>query len=156
MPETGRESKDANAVFFLCSLIEYIGRATKNRRIDVVVALGDRRLRKILDLADVYHSNNIERVAFDFIVEADIKEGTFDNVLACRYAIPSFWDIGKVYKRLILSVAADEGLDVVVAVRKVYSSFIAAKIDDYNSSVYYDSPERQFHDFKEGGISKEP
>lgn len=29
------------------------------------------------------------------------EEGNFDNVKACGYAIPSHWDIGKVYKRLI-------------------------------------------------------
>lgn len=149
----GRESQEANAVFYLCSLVEFIARRTKNRRVDVVERLGEERLRKILELADVYHSDNIERVADDFIVEAGIKTGTFDNVSECRYAIPSYWDIGKVYKRLVLGVANDESLDVVTALEKVYSSFLAEKIDDYNSSVYYDSPGSHLAALKSGELA---
>ena len=59
---------------------------------------------------------------------------------ACRYAIPTHWDIGKVYKRLIKQVAISEHIDVIDALMKVYSSFISPKIDDYNSSVYYENP----------------
>ena len=155
MPETRRESREENALFFLCSLIEYIARKTKNRRLDVVNKLGDANLRKILDLADVYHSDNIERVATDFIEKSRIPSGNFDNVAACRYSVPSFWDIGRVYQRLVRAVADDEGTDAVSALQKVYSSFMASKIDDYNSSVYYDSPQHQFADFKAGAISPE-
>jgi hypothetical protein len=155
MPEVYRESKEDNALFFLCSLVEYIARKTKNRRIDVIDSLGGARLRKILDLADIYHSDNIERVAADFIDEACIKQGKFDNVSACRYAVPSFWDIGRVYQRLVLAVAADSGEPVIAALRRVYSSFMSDKIDDYNSSVYYDSPEHQFADFKVGPVTSE-
>ena len=36
---TGREDKNANNLFFLCSLIEYIGRKTKNHRNVVVNAI---------------------------------------------------------------------------------------------------------------------
>ena len=43
-------------------------------------------------LADVYHSDNIDH-GDDFIVESGMKEGNFDNVKACGYAIPSHWDI---------------------------------------------------------------
>ena len=155
MPEVYRESKEDNALFYLCSLIEYIARQTKNRRIDVIDRLGGERLRRILDLADIYHSDNIERVAADFIDEACIKQGKFDNVSVCRYAVPSFWDIGRVYQRLTLAVAADSGEPVTAALRRVYSSFISDKIDDYNSSVYYDSPEHQFADFKAGSVTSE-
>lgn len=60
---TGRESRKDNDLFFTCSLIDYIGRKTKNTRADVVNALGKKRLEKIYDLADVYHSDNIDRVS---------------------------------------------------------------------------------------------
>lgn len=97
----GREYSKDNDLFFTCSLIDYIARKTRNTRADVVNALGKKRLEKIYDLADVYHSDNIERVSDDFIREADIESGNFDNVKDCSYSIPSHWDIGKVYKRLI-------------------------------------------------------
>lgn len=140
MENMGRESTKDNALFFTCSLIDYIARKTKNTRSEVVNTLGKKNLAKIYDLADVYHSDNIERVSDDFIREAEVKNGKFDNVTACKYAIPSYWDIGKVYKRLIKAVAASEKIEVIDALLKVYNSFISSKIDDYNSSMYYENP----------------
>lgn len=136
----GRESSKDNDLFFTCSLIDYIARKTQNRRVDVVDKLGKERLEKIYDLADVYHSDNIDRVSDDFIREAGIEKGIFDNVAECSYAIPSHWDIGKVYKRLIKGVAEVKKCEIVDALWSVYHSFISGKIDDYNSSMYYENP----------------
>ena len=110
-------------------------------------ALGRERIAKIYDLADIYHSDNIDRVSDDFIEEAKIPGGKFDNVAECKYLIPSHWDIGKVYKRLIKQVALEKNIDVVDALREVYHSFISDKIDDYNSSVYYENPSYIFESF---------
>ena len=103
-------------------------------------ALGKERIAKIYDLADIYHSDNIERVSDDFIEAAKISVGNFDNVRECQYAVPSHWDIGKVYKRLIKQVASEKKIDVVDAIIEVYHSYISDKIDDYNLSVYYENP----------------
>ena len=124
-------------------------RKTKNIRADIVNQLGKERLEKIYDLADVYHCDNIERVSDDFIEEAQIGIGTFDNVGECKYSIPSHWDIGKVYKRLIKQVAKYENISIIDALIKVYNSFISTKIDDYNSSVYYENPSCIFESYKE-------
>ena len=134
----GREEKKDNDLFFTCSLIDYIARKTKNKRNVVVNAIGKKQIEKIYDLADIYHSDNIERVSDDFIEQSGIKEGNFDNVKECNYAIPSHWDIGKVYKRLIKAVAEHEKIEVIDALIKVYNSFLSDKIDD--SSMYYESP----------------
>lgn len=131
MAGEGRESKKDNDLFYTCSLIDYIARKTKNTR------------------ADVYHCDNIDRVSDDFIEEAGIQEGKFDNVGDCKYSIPSHWDIGKVYKRLIKMVATDENIGIIDALIKVYNSFIGAKIDDYNSSVYYENPSYIFESYRE-------
>ena len=122
------------------SLIDYIARKTQNTRADVVNMLGAEKVEKIYDLADIYHSDNIERVSDDFIREAGIRNGEFDNVKECNYAIPSHWDIGKVYKRLIKAVAEHEKIGIIEALFKVYNSFLSTKIDDYNSSMYYENP----------------
>ena len=121
---TGRESRKDNDLFFTCSLIDYIGRKTKNTRADVVNALGKKRLEKIYDLADVYHSDNIDRVSDDFIEECKITKGNFDNVGECGYSIPSHWDIGKVYKRLIKQVSREKGEEIIDTLIKVYLSLI--------------------------------
>jgi hypothetical protein len=73
---TGREYKNANNLFFLCSLIEYIGRKTKNHRNVVVNAIG------------------------------------------------------------ILS--------------EVYNSWLSRKIEDFNSSIYYESTEYLFQSYLKG------
>ena len=145
----GREPKKDNDLFYTCSLIDYISRKTKNVRSYVVNKLGKERLEKIYDLADVYHCDNIERVCDDFIDDAKIEQGNFDNVADCGYSIPTYWDIGKVYKRLIKRVAEYEKIDIISALEKVYNSFISPKIDDYNSSVYYENPEYIFECYRE-------
>lgn len=148
----GRENRKENDLFFTCSLIDYIARKTKNTRVDIVDALGREKIEKIYDLADIYHSDNIERVCDDFIEECAIKEGSFDNVGACMYAIPTHWDIGKVYKRLITHVATVQEIDAIEALFKVYHSFISEKIDDYNSSMYYENPSYLLECFLENKV----
>ena len=86
----GREPQKDNDLFYTCSLIDYISRKTKNVRSYVVNKLGKERLEKIYDLADVYHCDNIERVCDDFIDDAKIEQGNFDNVADCGYSIPTY------------------------------------------------------------------
>ncbi len=152
MQQVAREAPKDNDLFYTCSLIDYIARKTKNTRSDVVNKLGKERLEKIYDLADVYHCDNVERVSDDFIEEAGIEGGNYDNVGQCRYSIPSYWDIGKVYKRLIKQVSENDNISVIDALLKVYNSFISPKIDDYNSSVYYENPSYIYECYKENQI----
>lgn len=137
----GREEKKANDLFFTCSLIEYIARKTKNHRVTVVDALGKETVRKIYDLADIYHSDNIKRVSDDFITESELKNGDFDNISLAKYSVPSHWDIGKVYKRLALGIAKEQCVDIIDALFLAYHSFVSEKIEDYNSSFYYENPQ---------------
>ena len=148
----GRENPKENDLFFTCSLIEFISRKTKNRRVDVVNALGKSSIEKIYDLADVYHSDNMETVSDYFIEKANIKKGSFDNVTAARYAVTSYWDIGKVYKRLILGISREKQIPVIDALFEAYHSFVSEKIDDYNSSFYYDAPQNILNAFIYGEI----
>lgn len=149
---TGREEKKENDLFFTCSLIEYIARKTTNHRSVVVNTLGKKRIEKIYELADVYHSDNIHRVSDDFIQEAGIINGDFDNIKSARYSIPSHWDIGKVYKRLVLGAAREKDMDIIEALMDVYNSFVCEKIDNYNSSFYYDNPQNILNAYLTGEI----
>lgn len=148
----GREDRKENDLFFTCSLIEYIARRTKNKRSAIVNSLGRTMIQKIYDLADVYHSDNIDTVSEDFIQKAGIQEGNFDNISAAHFAVPSHWDIGKVYKRLILGIAKDKRISVVDALMEAYNSFVSDKIDDYNSSFYYEAPQNILNAYLEGRV----
>lgn len=146
----GREDKVANNLFFLCSLIEYIGRKTKNHRNVIVNAIGKNDLQNILDLADIYHNENMDKLTFELIEKHNIKDGVFDNVLNAKYSIPTHWDIGKVYKRLIIDVAKKENKPLVEALIEVYNLWLSRKVEDFNSSIYYESPEYLFQSYLMG------
>ena len=145
------ESQKENDLFFTCSLIEYIARKTKNTKRKVVEKLGKEKKKKIYELAEVYHCENIEKVSDEFIKNADIKIGTYDVVSNCKYNLPTYWDIGKVYKRLIIMVNNDENKYVDTLI-EVLSSWIIEKIDNYNSSMYYENPEYIYQCYVEGKV----
>lgn len=144
---TGRESKVANNLFFLCSLIEYIGRKTKNHRNVIVNAIGKDELQHIFDLADIYHNENIDKLTFDLVEKYNINEGIFDNILSAKFSIPTHWDIGKVYKRLIIEISKKENKPLIETLIEVYNSWLSRKIEDFNSSIYYESPEYLFQSY---------
>lgn len=48
--------KNNNALFYTCSLIEYIGREKKMKRSDVVCTLGENTIGWIYRYPDVFHS----------------------------------------------------------------------------------------------------
>lgn len=123
-----------NNLFYACSLIEYIGRATKNKRSDLINMLGE-DVRRIYSHADVFHCEPIEKVADDFIERNSIPQGVYDNVAQARYEVPGYWDIGKVFERLIEDVS--DSSDRVVGIKNVYSSWLAEKILNFNSDLYY-------------------
>lgn len=148
----GRENKKENDLFYTCSLIEYIARQTYNKRVDVVEALGKKKIEKIYELADIYHSDNIASVSDEFINQCHIQTGTFDNVSNAHYALPSYWDIGKVYKRLILGISEELNIPIIDALWEAYHSFVSDKINNYNSSFYYDAPQNILLAFLENKI----
>ena len=139
--KSGRESTPENDLFFVCSVIEYIGRITKNSRGDVVTKLGETEITRILELADVFHCEPIEATADELIERSGLNNGNFDNVAICKYIVPTHFDIAKVYKRLIFAISNANDISLVSALTEVYTSWISEKIDDYNSSMYYESPQ---------------
>ncbi len=149
---TGRENKEENDLFFVCSLIEYIGRKTMNHRNVVVNAMGKDRLQHLYELADVYHSENIDKISDELIQTCQIEKGVFDNVSQSNYSIPTHWDIGKVYKRLIVAVCKKQHLSPIPVLMEVYNSWLSRKIEDFNSSLYYESPDYLYESYVKGEV----
>ena len=146
----GREDPLENDLFFACSVIEVIARKTKNRRAEVVRALGEKEAARLLDLADVLHCEPVEHTAEDLIMRCVIPIGGFDNVALCKYNVPTHFDIAKVYKRLIASVAHAQCISFNEALAQVYTSWISDKIDDYNSSMYFENPQYLYESYRAG------
>jgi hypothetical protein len=144
--------KNNSALFYVCSLIEYIGRRQKLRRSAVVQSLGQAVIERIYRYADVFHCEPMEKTADDFIEQCNIPVGDFDNVSSCRYDVPDYWTIGEVYERLIEDVSDDTDESILEHLTEVYTSWIDDAISNYNTDFYYQSREYICVCYKEGQI----
>ena len=131
--------KNNSALFYTCSLIEFIGRRQKLKRSELVQLLGKKVITRIYNYADVFHCEPIEKTADDFITNLNLPEGEFDNVASCRYTLPDYWTIGEVYERLIEDVIGEDEENIIDHLVEVYSSWIDDAISNYNSDFYYQS-----------------
>ena len=144
--------KNNSALFYTCSLIEYIGRERKLKRSEVVHTLVESAIRRIYRYADVFHCEPIEKTADDFITNLNIPEGDFDNVASCRYTVPDYWTIGEIYERLIEDLSGSREEDVLKNLMDVYTSWIDGVISNYNSDFYYQSREYILECYREGRV----
>lgn len=143
--------KEENDLFYVCSLIEHVGRKTKNRRSDVVAAMDDRCLLHQFEYADMNHSLPFDRVSDELIAECGIKNGTFDTIADCRYSIPTETSIGRVYATLIEET--DDG-NIGESLRRVFGSFISDEISNFANGVYYQNPSYLLESYKAGRLLK--
>jgi hypothetical protein len=144
--------KNDNALFFTCSLIEFIGRRQKQKRSAVVEYLGKDTIRRIYRYADVFHCEPIESVADQFIQKCSIPTDSFDNVAKCRYEVPDYWTIGEVYERLIEDVSEHSDKSIEDLIIEIYSSWLDDVISNYNTDFYYQSREYISECYIEGKI----
>ena len=144
--------KNNSSLFYVCSLLEYIGRSCKVERSNLVQQLGKDHIKRLYKDADVLHCEPIEKIADEVISIYHIQSGDFDNVSRCRYEVPDYWAIGAVYERLIEDICAEnDAIDVIVdTLMSVYSSWIDAAISNYNTDFFYQSREYIFESWKAG------
>ncbi|MDR2346529.1 MAG: hypothetical protein LBE18_10715 [Planctomycetaceae bacterium] len=119
-------------------------------RKEVVNRFGLAAIEHLLELADIYHCEDMDKLVSDFVEKYSIPTGIFDNVADCRYHVPTYFDIGKVYKRLIAAVAGYKNIPYSNALTEVYSSWISPQIDAYNSSMYFENPDYLFQSYLAG------
>lgn len=138
-------------LFYVCSLIEFIARKSKNKRSTIVKILGKKELSRQLSLAEVNHCLSFEQVSDELIEYFNIHYGKFDSVGECKYTLPSVQSIGKVYQRLIISIISEED-NIVDVLYDVFCSYISDEISDFNSSVYYSNPDYLKWSYLEGKL----
>lgn len=131
-------TQEKDNLFYVCTLIEVIGRKTYNRRKDIVKALGDGGIKKQLHDAEVNHCLSFEQVSDEIIAYYHIKKGTYDTITNCEYSVPSVTSIGKLYSRIIMDCA--ENGNEIAEMLKVFSSFISDEISDFKTGVYFENP----------------
>ena len=130
--------KERNDFFYVCSLIEYIARQTKNKRGVIVKALGEEGIEKQLYDAEVNHCLSLEQVSDEVIEKYKIFEGDFDTITDCKYTVPGFMDIGKLYS-IMIEDCAEPGKEVEELIH-IFSSFISDEISEFQTDLYYQNP----------------
>ena len=116
-----RNMKNNSDLFYVCSLIEFIGRRQKQRRKDVVRFLGRETVKRIYRYADIFHCEPIEKVADDFITLCNIPVGEWDTSEEIKKV--DYWDLGKVYQQLVEDISENEDIEVVVnSIMEILSS----------------------------------
>ena len=101
-------AKKKDNLFYVCSLIEHIGRVTKNRRGTIVDALGESGVRKMMKDAEVNHCLSFDQVGEEVSKLYGITDGDFNPSEGSPYSIPSVQDIGRLYS-IIVEDCAEEG-----------------------------------------------
>jgi hypothetical protein len=134
----------------VCSLIEYIARKTTNKRGVIVSTLGEKGIEKQLKDASVNHCLSFEQVSDEIISDYNIPTGDFDTISNCKYDIPSYQDIGKLYSIMICDCA--ENGNIVSETINVFSSFISDEISKFYTDLYYQNPSYLECSYKEGRL----
>ena len=107
-------------------------------------------MERQLRLAEVNHCLSFEQVSDELIEDYNISDGTFDTVAECRYTVPSFTSIGRLYQGLVLSAMKND--DAAQAILDVFSSFISDKISDFKTDLYYQNPDYLEWSYREGKL----
>ena len=141
---------EKNDFFYVCSLIEYIARKTKNHRGKIVQSIGEAGIEKLLKDAEVNRCISFEQVSDEVIDYYQIKEGDFDTVSNCKYTVPGYQDIGKLYS-ILIEDCAEKGAEV-KELMQIFCSFISDAISNFNSDLYYQNPNYLECCYKEGKI----
>ena len=140
--------KERNDYFYVCSLIEYIARETLNHRSDIVKTIGKEGIEKLLHDAEVDHCLSFEQVSDEVISYYGIGQGNFDTITGCKYSVPSFLDIGKLY-RIMIEDCAQPGKEIDELI-EIFSSFISDEISKFQTDLYYQNPSYLECSYKEG------
>ena len=144
------ERKEKNNLFYVCSLIEFVARITKNKRGIVANCLGPDGVAKELKDASVNHSLSFEQVGEEVVERYKIPQGDFETVENCKYSVPSYTDIGRLYSIMIMDCAKPgEETDMLI---KIFSSVISDYISNFNSDCYYQNPSYLEESFKAGKL----
>ena len=128
--------KEKNDYFYVCSLIEYTACQTKNRRRVITKALAERELKS--------------RVSDEIIEQYKIPAGDFDTITECKYTVPGFMDIRKLYSIMIEDCAVP-GREM-EELLKIFDSFISDEISEFQTELYYQNPDYLEWSYREGHL----
>lgn len=135
-------------IYYVCTMIEYVARLTENHRKDVVKKISRKDMEHQIKVAEVNHCLSYEQVADEWIEQYEIEKGNFNTIKDCQYEIPSVNAIGRVYQQLVIETTKEN--EEAQTIIDVFSSFISDEISNFNSNVYYSTPDYLKCSYEEG------
>ena len=101
------DDKRKDDIYYVCTMIEFVRRATNNHRKDVVKRLTKKSIEHQLKVAEVNHCLNFEQVCDEWIEQYSIPIGNYSMTSECKYSVPSVTAIGRVYQQLVIETAEE-------------------------------------------------
>lgn len=117
-------------IYYVCCMIEYASRKTKNERSVIAERLGECGIRRQLKYASINHTLSFDQVSDEWIEDYQIPSGSYDIAKECRNTVSSVAAIGRVYERLVES--AD---DHASAERRIYEVFTSESFHEIEESL---------------------
>lgn len=136
-------------LFFTCSIVELIARKTKNHPTKIVNILGHKGIRYVYRNAEVLHCYPLEQTVNELISDYTISNGNYNISDLTKGRLPDEFEIGRVYGRLIYQLESSDNIQTII---NVYNSFMSRYISDFNTPVYWQSPEYLLACYKSGTI----
>lgn len=134
------------SLVFVCGLIEHIGRQKKLPREEVIEIMGSNLLKNYYEYADVFHCMSLEDNLSELEEQLTFPQGDYINHLDSMFKVPSEYQVGKVYT-MIIQELFDDPID---GIYKLYNSFLAKLINDYNTHTIFTPIDELVLSYKEG------
>ncbi len=111
---------------------------------------GREGIEKQLYDAEVNHCLSFEQVSDEIIEQYKIPAGDFDTITECKYTVPGFMDIRKLYSIMIEDCAVP-GREM-EELLKIFDSFISDEISEFQTDLYYQNPDYLEWSYREGHL----
>lgn len=126
-----------NDLFYLCSFLIALARYSKREVHEIINDIEDDIVENYYEYAGVFHCEQMAQVVYDFhtLSNWSLENTSNDNLKGN----PTYWDIGKVFERLISDIYKIEKREERLAkvVREVFNSKVGKAIFDYENCLYW-------------------
>ena len=138
-----------NDMYYVCWLIERLHRVTGQPHKVLIDLIGENRIRHYMDLADVFHCENPDKIVGELVKEIGLPEPCLYSELLAELKTPALRSIAGVYARIVKATYPE---NYVLGVINMFTSFLPPIISDYGNNLYWANKEYLTECYKEGVI----
>jgi len=144
-------SKNEEKTFYVCWLLENLGRRLHKHKSELVKEISRWRLDKLYELDDVYHCMDVDSVVDDLIEEFDIHRGMYNPLGMLNYRTPGTDEIARTYANIIKRNYDDD----ITGIIDVFDNPVVKVLEDYNTAMYYSDQDFISACFRMGNVKSE-